>query len=151
LAPEALAAALADGIGGALLVPELAAAVPADQAQRLLQREDGRLALFDSVAAALLGAAGRAVAGLLVILDHLHWADEASLQLLLQLARRRGGLRDPEWPDPPRPRPGPQPGSVGLYVVPPTAGAKPIAKDAWCPTAAVAWCRAWQRRRTPVA
>ena len=49
--------------------------------------DDGRLQLFEAVAA-LLGRAGRAAAPLLVVLEDLHWADRSSRDLLRFLLAR---------------------------------------------------------------
>jgi DNA-binding SARP family transcriptional activator/tetratricopeptide (TPR) repeat protein len=67
------------------IVPELAAALPADARPAPVDPEARRYLLYDEVAG-LLAAASRRVP-LLLVLDDLHWADRATLHLLGHVLR----------------------------------------------------------------
>ncbi|MBI5946983.1 MAG: AAA family ATPase [Chloroflexi bacterium] len=71
----------------ALLVPELRERIPGIEASPPLTREE-RYRLFEGVAGFLLNAATARPPGLLLVIDDLHWADQATLLLLQHLARR---------------------------------------------------------------
>jgi DNA-binding CsgD family transcriptional regulator len=72
----------------ALLVPELLDRVPGIEPSPPLSRDE-RYRLFEGVAGFLLNIARGCVPGLLLALEDLHWADEATLLLLEHLARRQ--------------------------------------------------------------
>ena len=93
LAPDVLDRCV--GLGGpelARLVPELSARLPAAAPERPLDSPQARVRLFDSVITLLTALAAQGPA-LLVALEDLHAADEASLKLLRTLARRLSGTR----------------------------------------------------------
>jgi len=71
----------------ALLVPELLERVPGLEPSPPLS-QDERYRLFEGVAGFLLNAANAYPPGLLLVVDDLHWADQATLLLLQHLARR---------------------------------------------------------------
>jgi tetratricopeptide (TPR) repeat protein len=88
--PERLRAAV--GPGGALVAhvaPELLERLPDLVVPALPEGETGRFRLLDAVASTLRRAAQRRP--LVLVLDDLHWADEASLELLALLARDVAG------------------------------------------------------------
>jgi len=80
------------GVGAAVrMVPELAERFPPPAELAALQPKELRFRLFDGVAT-LLARAGE-IRPLLVVLDDLHWADGASLELLKFVARELHGVR----------------------------------------------------------
>jgi class 3 adenylate cyclase/DNA-binding CsgD family transcriptional regulator len=90
--PEELVAQLGSGAQElALLLPEVRRRLPHLPERAPIAAQDERYRLFESVADYLLAIARAAgVAGLLLCLDDLHWADEATLLLLEHLGRRIG-------------------------------------------------------------
>jgi len=80
------ARALGPGAGElARLIPELASALPARPATTPGEPETRRYLMFDAVSALLTEASARAP--VMLVLDDLHWADRATLQLLRHVMR----------------------------------------------------------------
>jgi tetratricopeptide (TPR) repeat protein len=75
----------------ARLVPALREHLPALDAPATVESEEWRFRLFDALATFLRRATERTP--LVIVLDDLHWADPASLQLLAFLGRELRGMR----------------------------------------------------------
>jgi class 3 adenylate cyclase len=92
LPPEALAAQFGQNVAAvAQLLPELAVALPSPAPPTVQEPESARLHLYQAMSD-FLRRASRSTA-LLVVLDDLHWADQASLSLLEFVARELAGAR----------------------------------------------------------
>jgi predicted ATPase len=92
--PRELLADLGPGASDlATIVSELHDMLPGLAAPPRLEPEQARFRLFEGVTVMLRNAAQRRP--LVVVLDDLHWADEASLRLLQFLAREIGPARAP--------------------------------------------------------
>jgi class 3 adenylate cyclase/tetratricopeptide (TPR) repeat protein len=90
--PDALKFELGRGAAElAQLVPEVAELLPGLQRPPTLDPETARFQLFDAVTSCLRRASR--TAGLIVVLDDLHWADRASLLLLEFVTRELGASR----------------------------------------------------------
>lgn len=86
---EALRADLGPGAASvARVLPEVSARLGDVQSLPGVPPEQERLRLFDALAAFVGAIATRSDGALLLVLDDLHWADEASCDLLVHVARR---------------------------------------------------------------
>jgi hypothetical protein len=72
----------------ALVLPLIARKLPDLPARTLLDPESARYRLFDSLSTFIAAIANASQAGALLCLDDLHWADDATLQLLEHVCRR---------------------------------------------------------------
>jgi predicted ATPase len=73
------------------IIPEVREKLPDVEPPPILEPEQARFRLFDSITTFLKNAAQ--AQPLLLVLDDLHWADQASLLLLQFLARQMEGSR----------------------------------------------------------
>lgn len=86
---EALRAAIGAGAASvARVLPEVSVRLGEVQALPGVQPEQERLRLFDAVAGFVGAIAARSGGALVLVLDDLHWADEATCDLLVHVARR---------------------------------------------------------------
>lgn len=84
---------LSDGLADiALIVPDVRKRLPDLGARTTAGPDDDRYRLFESVCSFLLTIARSSPQGLLLILDDLHWADQATAQLVVHLARKLAGV-----------------------------------------------------------